>query len=247
MPSGGTRIEVRPSNYEGMNLKELVEGIAASAELPRFLSSLKKEVEEVKELVKGGVSLRSLEKQGFADLVATRLANYLELLWRRIEERLKQWIRELASRIADALQGYIDELLQRIRALEEENKRLRNRVRELEGKLKIMNRVDEYKKHPGWEKLLELATPAPDHPALISIDLEKEMVYFSPEIWRYIRSRTRNGALRGLDKQLLDKVKDYHGEWAVKLLLTMQMHGGRISIKKALEILSAIKFRWRNI
>ncbi len=81
MPNGGTRVEVRPGSYEGMNLKELVEGVVAAAELPRFLSSLKKEVEEVKDLVKGGVSLKSLEKQGFADLVATKLANYLEILW----------------------------------------------------------------------------------------------------------------------------------------------------------------------
>ena len=59
------------------------------AELPRFLSSLKKEVEEVKDLVKGEVSLKSLEKQGFADLVATKLANYSKILWKRIESRLQ--------------------------------------------------------------------------------------------------------------------------------------------------------------
>ena len=53
MPNGGTRIEIRPKSYEGMSLKELVEGITASAELPRFLLSLKKEIEEVKDLVKG--------------------------------------------------------------------------------------------------------------------------------------------------------------------------------------------------
>ena len=43
--------------------------------------------------------------------------------------------------------------------------------------LKTINKANEYKKHPGWEKLLELATPASDHPALISIDSEKEMVH----------------------------------------------------------------------
>lgn len=52
--------------------------------------------------------------------MATRLANYLELLWRRIEERFRQWIQELAGRIADALQSYIDGLLQHIKVLEEE-------------------------------------------------------------------------------------------------------------------------------
>lgn len=235
MPNGGTRVEARPSSYGGMNLKELVEGVAATAELPRFLSSLKKEIEEVKDLVKGGVSLKSLEKQGFADLVATKLANYLEILWKRIEARLQQWIRELAGKIAEALQGYINELLQRIRVLEEENKRLRNRIRELESRLRTVDKIKEYKQHPGWRKLLELATPGPDHPALINIDLEKAMVYYSPELWRYIRSRTRSGALRGLDKQLLDLIRDYYGEWAVKLILAMQMRGGKMSIEEAVK------------
>ena len=239
MPSGGTRVEARPSSYEGMNLKELVEGVAATAELPRFLSSLKKEIEEVKHLVKGGVSLKSLEKQGLADLVATKLANYLEILWKRIEARLQQWIRELAGKIAEALQGYINELLQRIRILEEENKRLKNRIQELKTHVKIDDEIKEYEHHPGWKKLLELVIPGPNHPALINIDLKKRMVYFSPELWRYIRSRTREGALRGLDKQLLNMIADYHGKKAVELILNMQFMGGRIPLSHALSIVSA--------
>ena len=238
MPNGGTRVEVQPGSYQGMSLKELVEGVAAAAELPRFLSTLKKEVEEVKELVRGGVSLKSLEKQGFADLVATKLANYLELLWRRIEERLKQWIRELASKIAEAVQGYINELLQRIWILEEENKRLRKRIQELESQLKTVNVIEEYKQHPGWRKLEELANPDHDHPPLISIDAEKGIVYYSSDLWKYIRSRTSSGTLRGLDRELLTKVRDYYGEWAARLLIAMQMHGGKISIEKALEVVN---------
>ncbi len=239
MPSGGTRVEARPRSYEGMNLKELVEGVAAAAELPRFLSSLKKEVEEVKDLVKGGVSLKSLEKQGFADLVATKLANYLEILWKRIEARLQQWIRDLAGRIAGVLQDYVNSLLNRIRALEEENKQLRKRIQELEARLKTVDKIDVYKQHPAWRKLEELATPSREFPALITIDLEKGMVYYSPELWRYIRSRTPSGTLRGLDRNLLSRVRDYHGECAVKLLLTMQMYGGKVALDDALNVISS--------
>jgi len=241
MPNGGTRIEIRPKRYEGMSLKELVEGITATAELPQFLLSLKKEVEEVKDLVKGGVSLKGLEKQGLADLVATKLANYLEILWRRIEARLQQWIRDLAGRIAGALQDYVNSLLERIRALEEENKRLRKRIQELEARLKTVKEIDEYKRHPAWRKLEELATPSREFPALIIIDLEKGMVYYSPELWRYIRSRTPAGTLRGLDRCLLVRVRDYHGEWAVKLLLAMQMYGGKMDMRKALDIITRFR------
>jgi len=99
-----------------------------------------------------------------------------------------------------------------------------------------ISRIDKYTKHSGWRKLLELATPEQDHPALINIDLERGMVYHSPELWRYIKSYAKNGTLRGLDKQLLDRVRDYYGEYAIKLLLEMQLYGGKISLDKTLKI-----------
>ena len=146
-------------------------------------------------------------------------------------------IRDLDGRIAGAIQDYVNSLLNRIRALEEENKQLRKRIQELEARLKTVDKMDVYKQHPVWRKLEELATPSREFPALITMDLEKGMIYYSPELWRYIRSRTSSGTLRGLDRNLLTRVRDYHGEWAVKLLLTMQMYGGKLPIKAALSIL----------
>ncbi len=147
-------------------------------------------------------------------------------------------IRDLDGRIAGAIQDYVNSLLNRIRALEEENKQLRKRIQELEARLKTVDKMDVYKQHPVWRKLEELATPSREFPALITMDLEKGMIYYSPELWRYIRSRTSSGTLRGLDRNLLARVRDYHGEWAVKLLLTMQMYGGKIDLGKALDIIT---------
>jgi len=212
-----------------MSLKELVEGVAAAAELPRFLSSLKKEVEEIKGLVRGGVSLKSLEKQGLAELVATKLANYLELLWKRIEARLQQWIRELASRIADAVQGYINQLLAKIKQLENENKQLRKQVQELKNILGVEERLEELRRHPGWPRLMELMDRIPP---VISIDASKGMVYFSREVWEMIRLNN------GLPAKFLTWIHDNYGNAALKLIREMQLRGGKIPVEKALEIIN---------
>jgi len=84
-------------------------------------------------------------------------------------------------------------------------------------------------------KLLELTTPSLDNPALINVDSEKGMTYYSPKLWRYIRFRTRNDALRGLDKRLLYLIRNYYGEWTVELILAMQMHGRKVSVEKAVK------------
>ncbi len=89
---------------------------------------------------------------------------------------------------------------------------------------------EDYRKHPGWKKLEELRENG-------IVSISKGIVYYGPDLRNYIKSRTSTGAMRGLNKQLLRYIRDYYGEWAVKLLLTMQIHGGKIELWRALEIL----------
>ena len=173
--------------------------------------------------------MKSLEKQGFADLVATKLANYLEILWKRIEARLQQWIRELASKIAEAVQKYVDQLLARIRQLENENKQLKKQVEEFKNILSVEKKLEELRRHPGWPGLAELADRIPP---VISIDVSKGMVYFSKEVWEMIRMNN------GLPAKFLTWIHDNYGNAALKLIREMQLRGGKIPVEKALEIIN---------
>ncbi len=102
----------------------------------------------------------------------------------------------------------------------------------------LRERLRKYEKHPGWRKLLKLATPHREIGALVSISLEDNMVYYSSDLWGRIKSKTPWGTMRGLDTQLLLKVQDIHGKKAAELLIIMQMYGGKIPIQDTLEILS---------
>ena len=237
---GPLRIEKRIRRRKNeMSVEDLLNLFQAHVDVAGSIAKLHREIAEVKAGLKRVIAETVFNKQP----VVCRLSDedykkIIDAAWRGLGPGLRQQLRQLWEA---GLYNIIEPLYkQAVRhcgeiVIKEIIPELIKAFKENRLVLDREFRRRDYTRHPGWKKLLELATPGPDHPALVNIDLEKGMVYYSPELWRYIRTRTRNGSLRGLDKQLLDKVRDYHGEWAVKLLLTMQMHGGRLSIKEALE------------
>ena len=221
-------IEYRPNSLKGVNLKDLVDGVVAQAELPKFLTDLKKDLE----LIKSGLSRAHVEKNTLSDLITAKLANLMDLLFKRLEERLKGWITGLAEKLAGALQGYVSRLEERVRQLEEENRRLKERIKVLERE----KAVSDLMKHPAWRKLEELARPNELRPALIKVNLREGYVAFSDDLWKYIMSRTPQGTRRGLDRALLDQVEAREGPKVVELLLMIQRLG-KVSIESALSTL----------
>jgi len=49
-----------------------------------------------------------------SELVATKLANLMNLLFKCLEERLRDWITSLAEKLASTLQGYVSKLEERV-------------------------------------------------------------------------------------------------------------------------------------
>jgi len=232
MPEGGTRVEYRPGSLKGASLKDLVDGVVAQAELPKLLTDLRKDLE----LIRSGLSRFQVERNALAEVVAAKLANLLDLLFKRLEERLRSWISELASRIASTVEEYVRGLRTRIRELEDENRRLRRRLEALE----VAARMQDLRTHPAWGRLEGLARPTDSRPALVKINLRDGYVALSDDLWRYVMSRTPAGTRRGLDRELLERVRAFEGPEAAELLLAIQRLG-RLPLRDALNILSGSK------
>jgi len=46
---------------------------------------------------------------------------------------------------------------------------------------------------------------------LVAIVLEKGIIFYSPNLWRYIKTRASFGTIRELDKKLPARIRDYYG------------------------------------
>jgi len=234
MPNGGSRIEARPSGYSGLNLRDLVDGVVLAAELPRFLADLRRDIAAIR----SGLSGERINVNELSEVVASKIANLEYLLFRKMEEKIKQWIREVVSALAEKVDKYLGNVFRRLQELEEENKRLKEELM----KLKKAKRHADRQVHVAVPEMIrhlldKLSEPGAARPALISVDYSKGMVYFSEDLWKYINSRTWYGK-RGLDNELLNKIKLYDGYDAYRLILFLKKHGGKAPLYKVVKYLS---------
>ena len=204
------------------------------------IARLHQEIAEVKAGLKRVLKRVIVETVFNKQLVICRLSDedyekIIDAAWRGLGPGLRQQLRQLWEA---GLYNVIEPLYkQAVRhcgkiVIKEVIPELIKALKEICSVLDNIKAIEEdYKKHPGWKKLEEL-----QENGIVSVS--KGIVYYGPDIWKYIKSKTSAEALCGLDRQLLRHTWDYYGEWAVKLLLAMQIYSGKIDLGKALDIIT---------
>lgn len=234
---GPLRIEKRIRRRKNeMSVEDLLNLFQAHVDVASSIAKLHQEIAEVKAGLKRVIAETVFNKQPvICKLSDGDYEKIIDAAWRGLGPGLRQQLRQLwEAGLINVIEPLYKQAVRHCGeiVIKEIIPELVKALRENKLVLDKEIEYEDYKKHPGWKKLFELSEAG-----LISIDLNKGMVYYSADLWKYIKSKTTAGTLRGLDKKLLTHIRDYHGEWAVKLLLTMQMHGGKLPIKAALSIL----------
>ena len=235
---GPLRIERRIRRRKNeMSVEDLLNLFQAHVDVAGSIAKLHREIAEVKAGLKRVLVETVFNKQPVVCTLSEKdYEKIVEAAWRGLGPGLKQQLRQLWEA---GLVNVIEPLYKQavIQCGEIVIKKIIPELIKALKKNKLVldkeTKYEDYTRHPGWKKLYELIEVG-----LISVDLEKGMVYYSPDLWKYIRTRTPAGTMRGLDKRLLTQIRDHHGEWAVKLLLTIQMYGGKIDLEKALDIIT---------
>ena len=124
MPEGGTRIEARAGEWRNRSLQEIVDAVSSMAKLPIALVEIKKELETIK----SSLPMGAIEANELAEVVATKLANLIHLIFEKWGGRFELALRELGSRLQEALKP----VFERLEQLERENRELRRRLQELQ-------------------------------------------------------------------------------------------------------------------
>lgn len=123
MPNGGTRVEVIANSWKGVNLEDLANGLKSMVQLPRTLIEIKNDLE----LIKSSLPKQQLEAAAPSDVVSTKLANLLYLLFEKFLNRLKPSLKEMLLKIDEFLKPFKEKIVQ----LERENQELKAKLREL--------------------------------------------------------------------------------------------------------------------
>lgn len=233
---GPLRIEKRIRRRKNeMSLRELLDLFQAHVNVANSITKLHKEIAEVKAGLKRVIAETIFNKQPLVCRLSDEdYKKIIDAAWRGLGPGLRQQLRQLweaglyniieplyKQAVIQCGEIVIKEIIPELVKALKENRLVLDKETEYE----------DYEKHPGWKKLEELREDG-------IISISDGIVRYGPDIWKYIKSRTSVGTLRGLDRRLLRHIRDYYGEWAVKLLLAMQMYGGKIDLGKALNIIT---------
>ena len=234
---GPLRIEKRIRRRKNkMSVEDLLNLFQAHVDVAGSIAKLHREIAEVKAGLKRVIVETVFNKQPLVcRLSDEEYKKIIDAAWRGLGPGLRQQLRQLweaglynvieplyKQAVRQCGEIIIKEIIPELIKALKENRLVLDKTVELEG----------YKKHPGWKKLEELR----EH-GIVALG-RGGILYYGPDLWNYIKSKTRSGALRGLNSQLLRHIRDYYGDVAVRLLLAMQENGGKISIWKALEIIT---------
>ena len=127
LPNGGVVERIEKVSHKEASLSNFIEEFRIRDSIVNAICDIKKTLDEIK----GSLPRQQLEVNVLSEVLASKLANLEYLLFRKLEEKLKQWIADLASSLVSKIDEYVRPVLDRLKELEEENKKLKEELRRL--------------------------------------------------------------------------------------------------------------------
>jgi len=177
LPNGGvvTRIEARDSNYKGVRLSELAEGVIALVRLPRELSEMRRDIE----LIRGSLPKQQIDLNTLKQALATELANLIYLSFEKVANRFELALREFAAKVDEVLGPF----QKRLEELEEENRRLHEQLQ----KMAVTRSTISFEDLPEKLRKLLLEMQRDGY-----IRITRERISYGDKVWEAIYRRKGN-------------------------------------------------------
>jgi predicted transcriptional regulator len=134
-----TRVEVEAKSWVNNNLEDVVNGLVTYAKLPAIASKLEKLSARLEEVVKGGLSGKTI-----AEAVKRDIANLIYAFYLKVADVLiSQFAPALAPEIGKAVKESISEFLKNIEAVRRENNKLLAEFKKLSEKVEKLTQENE--------------------------------------------------------------------------------------------------------